>query len=857
MNDRENLILRQIEEDWDSYEGTLVDDSPLESPVEDIKKGFADLISCSNEELVQIFRSWKTALDSQSDMAPPLLAVLLKGVYPKIPAYSQYNTANLEQEQNIKVSSLQDNDRQTLANLAPLARSYGFDMHLGQSQYLEYGLVNVGGANLWEDDEYEVGDPEKAEFERELDEDMEYREELDINHVFSLDGIPMTLEAEVLEAEDIKELQSIFVNGSVTDGLRESEVEEFSQLDGGPYLTRTWTRRILLLSPKGSKQTQIAPRADSYQWSRYELELSPPSSASSTRERKLVDELLKWLDEETSKNPDSRRPLQPEDCRDYAACVLNRAVAWKDVNLLNRLVRSCARETIAVIGDENLVAAHQAFGGNVMKETISQAMQTDSSLGRQMQLARNLRDVAQVARDDDLVAWCSRELESLFGKLSKLEVGAIPYVLERAESQQNSLLALQEVLESLFGQVQYSDADMWRVLFERLAQLAQRASDSSSFDESGLAKLIYKCLQRIATELPPFTEAKSPSYYYPTRAVKHIVSFVELCLQFDAGDLPEVFFRRMKNGAAENDKNSRDSPAYRYYSELVTEFDNLIKAKPEAQKLLDMFFNDALLAMLSCCSDTYLYFSLPLDLACLNLDDPSKAIQEWLTPDRVNSENTKNEGPILSTARKLIESLRAHARPQSQRVLEQCSNVLKPLAMIKVDKFNPSGLSRCPDRQSALDIINLLLAFDDSHSEPLISQLLNKILRFGDTPAYITYSLVPFMAQLKKFLQNHDLRRRRSLVDQPYADFAAGTTIKWIQHVLQLRPCPEIAVEDLKVGCECAICTKHLAPLFTTKQTEQKKFKMNLPESQKGHLEQQLGGLQRLGITWRVVSVSA
>ncbi|KAL0576696.1 hypothetical protein V5O48_005295 [Marasmius crinis-equi] len=846
MDDREKLVLRQIEEDWDGYQSALAEENRSEPPIDDIKKGFEDVISSSSKELAHLFYSWKAALDARSDTAPHLLAVLLKGVYPKIPAYSKVYKTELKPEQHIKVSSLQDIDCKVLAKLAPAAKSYGFDMHLGQFHHEQFGLVRVDAATFWETEKYDE-DPDKAEFERILDGDSDYREKLEIEHVFSLDGIPM-----VLDERDVEELQSIFVNGTITDRPRSNKLVDYSPFDGGPYLTRTWYRRILLLSPEGSEQ--VTPRTESHQWFRSELERSPSSSTPSARERRLLDALLHCLEEETSEDPDPCQPLRPKDCREFVTPVLDRALAWKDMDLLADAVYSCTRETIAIIGVDKLVATYKVFGRRV-KETILQAIEMESSRGLQIQLVENLRDIAQVAQDHDFASWCGRQLDSIFGRLSKLEDGrVIPFIFESASSQQNPSLALQEMIGSRFKSIGHSDVDMWRALFEKLARMAQSTSGSSPFDRSVLEQLIRECLQRIATELSPYTELKVPSISHPACVVKHVVSFVEFCLQFHEPELPEAFFRRMKNDAAENDKNPRHhNPAHLHYSELVTEFDTLIKAKPNAQKALDMFFNDALLAMLPH-SNTGSLPRLPLEVACLNLNDPSKAFEEWFTSDRVK--NARKEAAVFGTARMFIKTLRAQNKPQ--RVLEQCFDALKPLAEVVINDFDPSGLDRRLDRQSLLDIISLYLDFDEPHFGPRSSRLLHKILNFRDTATYIDSSLVPFMTELKTALQRTN--PPRSLVDQPYAEFAAGVTRKWIECNLQGRPCPEFgfAVDDLKVGCECVVCTTHLAPLFSRKQTAQKKFKLGngISNSEKSHLEQQLGSMRRFGITYQVVSVT-
>ncbi|KAJ8072984.1 hypothetical protein PM082_019847 [Marasmius tenuissimus] len=863
----QSLVLSRIEEDWDGYEGALVDDNSIDSPVKFIKEKLQDLSSCSEQDFSQFFRSWKAAIDSSSQDTPHLLAFLLKGEYPRIPPYSQgYGaTEELDPKDHFKPSSLQDSDRSILAKIAPFAKCYGFNIHLGQSQYHEFGILDTGEVDLdalyAADEEYDYGDPEQGTILTEYEAGDEYQEELTIEHVFSLHGIPMDLMARDVLGDNIR---NIFVNGTYNDGMRKSEIEPYSQVDGGPYLSRDWTRKVLLVSPENSTRTSVTPRLSNHEWMTSELHQSK-SVASLPKEKSMVEGVLAWIEKKTSE-VDSRPPFDPAQYRGAARGLIDSACRWKDAKLLGRVVDACTRDTLAIIEGDRILAVYQAFGSDITKNAVIEASKKEPSLGIQIQHMESLLAAAHARHDTAFSLWCTEHLQSAFGKLPKLEAGAVNFVVKTAGSQPNPTQALRDIALSKLRPVTHTDAQMWKALLDGIHEETQ--SQILPFEPTALHQLILQCLQLIAAELSPYTTMKHSSYSQPIRLVKHIVDFIELCIQYDTTECPNAmaFFRRMKDGVRdEHDKDSSvktqrsGNLAHEFYADLVKEFDTLIQSKPDyystkARNLLSTFFSDAVAVMLPHYKPQshYADHSPPVKIACLYLNDPVQAILEWLASEQVGS-NPRREIEIVGLAKKCTETFRE--RNLSSDVVEKSLNALASYLEARAQNLarTPSLIYRPAGYNDSRELMKSVVEFFVSTGKlEHARRVLNLVLGAQISPDYIAQGLVPFLDDLRS--SNSLLSQRKlSLVDMaPYSEFAAEVVKRWLLRVLGSRPCPEIAVDDLKVGCECAVCKKHLAPILGGGHPGQRKFNVLVQLEERQHLEGKLEAMQRWGITYKL-----
>ncbi|KAL0064905.1 hypothetical protein AAF712_008159 [Marasmius tenuissimus] len=887
----ENLVLHQIEEDWDTYEGASVDDSlPVDSVAspEDIKETLDVALHSSEQELVRAFRSWRAVVDSESSSGsddsddlgeedteiPHLFAVLLKGIYLRVkdddPPFYQKTTSQISHPLN--VSSLQESDRSILAKLAPYAKAYGFDVHLGQSTYTEIGDLDTGDVKVNSENakEYEYpGDLREAQFLDTCHEDI-CDEQIRIDYVCSLDGIPMdmavrTVDPEYSSYDSDEDTRNIFLNGSYNDGDWECEMVPYSRT-GGPFLVRSWTRKVLLISPRDSPHIKFSLRPDSQKCMADQLERSS-SDSPTVKEKKFVDALFVWLKEGMSKF-DPSLPFNPAKYSHVAQSLLDSAYRWMNAELLGRVIDACTQHTVAIIGADRVLAGYHAFGGEITMTTVVEASKTEPSVGLQIQLVEKLLAAGQDNHDSSFVSWCTERLESLFQIPSKIEASAVDFVIKNAELKPNPTEALQDmrVVSSRFGPVIHSDAEMWKVLFDKLRELGQ--SDLSPFDRVALQQLTFQCLQRIALELPPYTTTKFSSRM--VIHIKHIVLFVELCLQYDATKTPAMFFCRMKDGVAEHDRKSRSgSLAHEFYAELVKEFDALIKAKAGSNEalrdVLKTFFDDAVEVMLpnfsvrsyDDCPDKL----LPVEAACVYLDDPIKAFRLWLSP----SEQTKNENTeiiALHAAKRLLKTIRKqNLLPRDAG--DELFRLVVTYVENHIQKFDPSIQGTSQVRGSTATVstnnhkflssaVEFFICAEQPQAEQ-VGRLLRIVLVLGVGAQHVKNVLMPFLNDIKLLLSRQE--QKHLMTEPPYSEFTASVVEKWLMRVLGARPFSELALEDLKVGCDCALCTKHLVPVLNGGQRGQRKFRAQVVSGEKQHFEAILEGLERWGVTWRVIRV--
>ncbi len=175
-------------------------------------------------QLYHVFRSWRQKLDGveepsddsdleadDDDDVPQLIPCLFEHTYNDV--------------SHFKATTLQGADRLMLKHIAPLAKVYGFNLHLSQVTYSEsggatldvsdYGYRDRFGYDYYDEDsdEYDDVDPDDAEMD-EVDEKT-----VSFSTVFALDGMPMQMSGKAVDS-----LKG-FINGGLTDGDSESSLE--------------------------------------------------------------------------------------------------------------------------------------------------------------------------------------------------------------------------------------------------------------------------------------------------------------------------------------------------------------------------------------------------------------------------------------------------------------------------------------------------------------------------------------------------------------------------------------------------------------------------------------------------------
>ncbi|KAK1221422.1 hypothetical protein PQX77_015767 [Marasmius sp. AFHP31] len=185
--------------------------------------------------------------------------------------------------------------------------------------------------------------------------------------------------------------------------------------------------------------------------------------------------------------------------------------------------------------------------------------------------------------------------------------------------------------------------------------------------------------------------------------LRPVSTFIELCLRFHLGDPLQIFFMRLKHDLEDQEEKCGLSVASPCYSELVGALGPTIKARlVETHKLLGTFFNHAVQAMLhNHTLQTSYDPELPLHIACRQLEDLVRFLQEWLIEQQRKTIATRKN--VLGTVQNLMSVLRAEEQPQS--VLDKCLSLVAPFVEERVRSHGSGSSSRAQTQQSILDAI--------------------------------------------------------------------------------------------------------------------------------------------------------
>ncbi|KAL0064901.1 hypothetical protein AAF712_008154 [Marasmius tenuissimus] len=496
---------------------------------------------------------------------------------------------------------------------------------------------------------------------------------------------------------------------------------------------------------------------------------------------------------------------------------------------------------LAVLGAEKLLSTYQVIGTEGFRDIASEVIESEASVDSIAQFAKKLRKFAKSTDGHALGLWYTDHLEPMVDKRIKLEVGTVDSVITQAKSQKTppSLALASRILPKL-SPVAHTNGDMWKVLLGKLSE--ERESGRSPFGRDFLTRLIAQCLQQISLELPPRVLVKNPEKSWEEFPVtEHIVTFIELCVQFNAVAPAEAFFLCMQKEMLET-HHSRPSyglnvEPYRYYVDLVNEFKGMIDVTPGTSKYLSEFFAHALQAMLPCCR---WQSTLPIDVALRYTVSPGTAIHDWLSQkDELRNTNT------VDVAKRSLKILRQQGLPQ-----EAIVQSFEVLTVHLEDKFKDLGggvlitagtmSDEVAYREALANAIDFFRLVGRLQS---VSRLLEGILTSGAAGTgdndFVCNTLVPVFQDLVSFLKSDNL----SLADSPYSEFAVGAINKWLQHS---------EIPHMEVNCPCALCNQHLVPLL--RDGPQRNFTIDVSERERNHLESRLKNIQQWGFNWRIQS---
>ncbi|KAF9022458.1 hypothetical protein BDZ89DRAFT_1137300 [Hymenopellis radicata] len=798
-------------------------------------------------QLRHVFRSWRQKLDGVEEPSDdPDLEDDDVDVPQLIPCLFEHTYGDMS---HLKATALQGADRLMLSHIAPLAKVYGFNLHLSQVTYTESGGVTLDvpyyggrsrygryGYNFYDEDsdEYDDVDADDVEMDEVEDRSVSFRT------VFALDGMPMQMSGTAVSSLNDGDPVECFINGDLTDGDKESSFDRYDRESG--YLTYAYKRSVLIISPKESEDVKFTI-GDIRSFACAGLE-SSLSETPSPKENKLVAALLQWLKQNrspTTNGPTGTAGITPAQ---VANILRDSADRWNDADLFVQVLQSCGPDhCISLIGLNGLISAYQAFDWNKLKDLYTEGLSQTVSNSLRGQVIDRLLSTAMEQEDAE-----------------KLEVTELDWVLNLVRSKTNPTAFLATVLIPRLHAVQPFDMPFWTAFLTHINEITQ--SGSPVWDVIELRQLIRSCLERIASNMPPYPVEKKvarPSYLYgyaiglttttEVMSVEPIVSLFELGSRLGLADGCMPVLHRMWAGrdAQKAGASAERTPAL-YYSSLVPRMEAFLRDKPHLKPCLEPFFGQAVAVLL----ESYSVYTATFRVALQHSSNAIAVLKGFLTADRVK-ELAQNRNSLKELAVFVSETLRPQARtPEASTNLQI---ILKSCLAGLIGSFDLSNLASpyqssgypyyyAGERSHAgIELLKLCFTLQlPADANRVLAQFL--ALPKSNEAAYIKSGLVPFLKALPTFLAT----QKTSLVAAPYSLFAAEVVRKFTRHVLGPKPSQSVSLQELRaVGCGCAMCNAHLVPFLTSNNVQ-----VSIREKQKDrtHLEQRLARTQSWGVTW-------
>ncbi|KAI3621829.1 2og-fe oxygenase [Moniliophthora roreri] len=778
-------------------------------------------LSVGNKQLHHVFQSWRQNLDSRKDITAngvidvdeeevhDLLICLLDRDYSK---------------SNLKASSLEGSDRLMLTQIAPLARAYGFTLHLADVVYIESGCVMLErygrgyrSGCYWDSDEDDEDDIDPDELDMDGVDDKIFR----ICNAVALDGMPMTISVPYLHGCDAHE--RLCVNGELTDRDYTSKFDRDDRESG--TLTYTWSSKVLLITPKASRVQFTIGAVSEFACASLTKSFS---EAPSARELKLVEALLEWLKSNTSDISGLRRSC---------TCLRDSADRWNDVQLFLRMLEACGpKRVLSLVGVDGLCTAYQAFDWAQIQEKYAEAFMGECSNDLRGQFVEKMLTAATNARDDTVIGWCNSQREAILDTLQKLEIKEIDWVVSSLQSKKNPTQYLRDTFLPRLRTIQPSDLVVWTALLTRLQEVSE--GPSCTFDKDELFRILQNCVRLIAAASDAFPTKKETysgfhTYHNEVFTIDPITDVLQLCIRYDTLDAIGQIFKRMWEGRAEQDETHPRRPAKQYYTSLVDRLPPVIEGKPQSVKAcFTMFFSKAFQMLVP----EYSSHPVSTQKALQNMEDPIGSLKQWLTAECLKKMDRHS---VESLAKWALTTFRSRATTsesevQLLEVLDSCSR--RAIEAFDVAKLCIPSYSRgfySSTRCTGIDLLDFCLTIRMSRRVP---SALAKFLMSpkGIDANYIKDGLVPILMQLPQLLVKHQL----SLKQTPYSVFAAEVTKSFTRHVLGQKPSQAIPVNELRAaGCGCHNCNRYLIPFLIGDKTS---LSVREKQSIRTHIEQQV-----------------
>ncbi|ESK93325.1 2og-fe oxygenase [Moniliophthora roreri MCA 2997] len=802
------------------YTGNMATSIPR-SPCAKWKKGRGLLSSA--------FEAWRDALDGKSKNikssdAPQVLVCLLHEKYDM-------------QSEKFTVASLRGSDRELLLHLAFLAKGDNFDLHLGEAIYVEEGWPltrhrfygSTGTIFSVTDGFLHRGDQDDEEEEREGMEDQEdgeiseaesdiEMEEVDRSHfllekITTLNGVPLTMDCpELATLKDCKrELRGyssgscdyarFVIGGILKEGDPENDLDRFQAYSDGGWLTQTWRRKSVLITPTDSSRTKFALPTDTVDKA-YRLLDTSDSTLPSKEELIALDTALRSL------RGLSLIEIGSEISARVASC-LRVVIAWKNENVFVHMLRECGDHIISWMSVQYLVKGYRTFRWQRVKHLYSKAVTSDISIRLRRELLAEMHAVATNAGDAEVIAWFDSQSEAFVENIHgfRIEMDEVDAVISAVKGRNDPLEVICNILLPNLHKKQPSDMRMWATLFESLRK-------DSSFDQGQLYQVITDCIQHLSSTFQPFSQSDLHSAIQQT--VEHVANFISLCIAYDSFDTVPFFLQRLWDSSTSAELAVRIG----YFNALLPQLHTCLdKDAPELNNSFDEFFGKVFdLLLFNHSSERH----GNLQIASRYLYNPVGRLSECLSPERLEELARKDDHTLEDVAKFVhiyCASANSGSRARLQDILQLCLDA-------RLATFKPSE----SDGSKALNFIDLCFATD---LRPTISRGFETYL---NTPGssqsnYIQSQLVTILKGLPELLKSYG----QPMTDT-YLDFAVEVVKRYDWN---------------SIGCGCVDCQMLVSMLHDPKPGAKNSFRRRFEVRQ--HLETQLTHMRCWGVSFVVV----
>ncbi|KAK1234756.1 hypothetical protein PQX77_002029 [Marasmius sp. AFHP31] len=726
----------------------------------------------ASKRLRLVFRSWREALvqeygsdleewDGEEKDTQNFLLLVLKYKYSSSPV-------------PFTAGSLQRCNRLLLSQVAPLAKAYDFDLHLGELACTIDGATTLkrrrakqydSDCNSFSEDSDNEIDPEDLM----MDEDNR-NGSIYISKVFALNGMPMKPCG--IELYEDSDREQYCVNGDIFERKRTIKFEKED---------KKWKTKVIIISP-----SQIDLGFEPADIREYGCRLLSVSTSNHPvkKEGQLANRLVDWVTTRAEKVYGNTAEMECAVC-----CVRRSAECWNDPSLFRRLLHACGlSRAISFVGIDGLMSASWTFTWADIEDLYTQMVLDNQTNEQRGQLVEKMRASA-MPHDHALIEWCRTQPGVILNTLRQLPLSEVDWAFEFMESQEDPTETIQTKFLPKVHSVQPSDIKLWMSILSRLHDIGQGVAPSP-FDKASLPSIIGDSLLKIATTMQPlptdYTGScwTSPLDAHYEAALDKVIPFIKLCARCDAFQVTSTLFQRMWDERSEHAQRYRDILIPHYYSLLLRQLDDFVSEHPQHRALLRTFFEHAVELLFPCYSPQNKDFTTALR----HLDDPLEVFQQQL---KYRILRTMPTAAIKSLGKWVSDTYRDKAATSPdftlrfQAALDLCLSALGSHSFFMPTTWGVMG------SKQALQFIQFCFSIR-SHSEVVLILTGYLVHPHSHTFNFVKELLVPILSALPNILRYETYNSGFTIASRPFSDFAC----------------------EAAIGCGCNPCNKHLVSFF-------------------------------------------